>query len=466
MKKLLAVLLALVLALSCTLAMAETTDTVATTDTAATPTFSGLTIESTYDVNREALTNLLTQMGLDESIVKIIDTVAAIADEAGEKLVIAHDGLQAEVLLKDTSLVNVLALFSQSDVTLGSNLVPNYALKISFEEIGAMLMNAIQEQAEAEEFLDMETLMNTLTAYSNDFISACSSAVIPGEAQQGDFVMDGISYNVKIPMKIDIPTIVDAYNNLVESLENDEIVQEALVKLALMGVNVEIEGDDGSLALTDPATLPAVNCEVYANIDESGKQYGPTQVSVYVTPAGETDPATVVNTKINGNNYIVDVQLPSANTSVIFNMDTDPADPLGVNCRLDAYVNDFYLGFAAVTASNDQAITFDAYAYVQDTEKAIAEEHGTITMNGELTLGLADGATVLTLADVTGESGENAISGVAMDLLFNGLGNVLTTANNLMPDEVGFISNLVTSLMGGGSEEAQPAADANAQPAA
>ena len=71
MKKLLALLLALVLALSCTLALAETTETTSTTDTASAPVFNGLTIESEYDVDREALKNVLTQFGLDESLVTI-----------------------------------------------------------------------------------------------------------------------------------------------------------------------------------------------------------------------------------------------------------------------------------------------------------------------------------------------------------------------------------------------------------
>jgi hypothetical protein len=52
MKKLLAVLLALVLALSCTLAMAETTET---TETPAAQPFQGMTIESEYTVDRDAL---------------------------------------------------------------------------------------------------------------------------------------------------------------------------------------------------------------------------------------------------------------------------------------------------------------------------------------------------------------------------------------------------------------------------
>jgi len=472
MKKLLAVLLALVLALSCTLAMAESTDTAATTDTTATPAFPGLTIESSYDVNREALANLLTQMGLDEGLVKIIDAVAAIADEAGEKLVIANDGVQAEVLLKDNTLVNVLALFDQTDLTLGSNLIPNYALKISFEEIGEMLLSKVQEQNDILNSLDVPAIQEALTNYINDYINTCTAAIIPGEVQQGDFVMDGVSYNIMMPMKVDLPTIVDATNELIYNVSNDETIQTALVQLALMGVEVNFEGVEDGYTIVDPAYLPAVNVEVYMNMNEKGEQSDPTQVNVTVVPAGETAPATTVITKVNGNNVTVDCEFISGKdkANVIYAMDRDPQDPFGVNCRVDAYVNDFYLGFAAVTASNDQAITFDAYAYVQDTEKAIAEEHGSITLNGEITLGVADGATVLTLADLTGESGENALSGVVMDLLFNGLGNVVSTASNLMPDEVGLISsvvnNLYTSLMGGESEAAQPAADADAQPAA
>ena len=84
MKKMLALLMALVLALSCTLALAETAQTTETTDPTSTPAFNGLTVESEYDVDREALKNTLAKFGLDESLITIVDTIAAVFDQSGE----------------------------------------------------------------------------------------------------------------------------------------------------------------------------------------------------------------------------------------------------------------------------------------------------------------------------------------------------------------------------------------------
>ena len=452
MKKMLALLLALMLALSCTLALAETT-----TEAAPAQAFNGLTIESEYDVDRAAVSDLLTKLGLDESIVKILDTVAAILDESGEKVVIANDGFQAEMLLKGASLVNLVGKISNTGITIGSNLIPNYALSASFDELGTMVLSSMQEQADVASSLDMPAIEEALNGYMNEYISSFTAALIPGEVQTGDFVQDGVQYNTMMPMKVDLPTIVEATNTLIYNLSNDETIQTALVQLALMGVNVKFDAVEEGYTIVDPAYLPAVAVEVYMNVDANGQQNGPTQVSVFVVPAGETTPATTVYVKVNGNNVTVDAQFVSGkdNINATYAMDRDPQDPFAVNARLDVYVNDFYFGFAGVTASNDQSITADAYVYVQDTEKAIAEEHGAITLNGALTLDVSDKATVVTLSELTGDS--DASSGLAMDLLLNGLGSVLSTATQAMPDEVGFLTNLVTSLMGG-SDTTQPAA--------
>ena len=438
MKKMLALLLALMLALSCTLALAETTEA------APAQAFNGLTIESEYDVNRAAVSDLLTQMGLDESIVKIIDTVAAILDESGEKVVIANDGFQAEMLLKGASLVNLVGKISNTGITIGSNLIPNYALSASFDELGTMVLNSMQQQADVVSSLDMPAIQEALNGYINDYANTCAAAIIPGEVQTGDFVQDGVQYNTMMPMKVDLPTIVEATNTLIYNLSNDETIQTALVQLALMGVNVQFDAVEEGYTIVDPAYLPAVAVEVYMNVDANGQQNGPTQVSVFVVPAGETTPATTVYVKVNGNNVTVDAQFVSGkdNINATYAMDRDPQDPFAMNARLDVYVNDFYFGFAGVTASNDQSITADAYVYVQDTEKAIAEEHGAITLNGALTLDVSDKATVLILSELTGDDASDATSGLAMDLLLNGLGGVLSTATQAMPDEVGALMSL------------------------
>ena len=145
MKKLLAVLLALALALSCTLAMAETTEAAPAADSQP---FPGLTIESEYDVDRDTLKAALGKMGMDESIITLIDTLAAIVDQTGEKVVIANEGFQAEILMKGNSLLNLVGLANDKGLTFGSNLIPNYALSLSFDELGDMIAGALQQAAE------------------------------------------------------------------------------------------------------------------------------------------------------------------------------------------------------------------------------------------------------------------------------------------------------------------------------
>ena len=130
MKKMLAMLLAMLLALSCTLALADTVEYQG---------FQGLTIQSEYDVNVDALNQLLTGMGMDENAMTAIDAIASILDEAGEKVVVSSQGAQAELLLKDTSLINLVALVGESGITLGSNLVPGYAVRISPADLLRML---------------------------------------------------------------------------------------------------------------------------------------------------------------------------------------------------------------------------------------------------------------------------------------------------------------------------------------
>ena len=458
MKKLLAVLLALMLALSCTLAMAETTETTQATETAAAQPFPGMTIESEYNVDRDTLKTVLVKMGMDEAMITLVDTIAAIVDETGEKVVIANNGFQAEVLMKGNSLVNLVGLINDKGITLGSNLVPNHTLDITFEELGAMVYQAIQ-QAQAEDptnGLDLVGLQKVVTEYVNDFTMTCSTeALTTGTPEQGEFEYDGNTYNIKVPMEVSLPVVLEATKELIENLQNDETVQTALLQLALNGVNVDL-GDTDSLDEIDPATLPVVKVEIYATVDENGTQSGPSLVGVYVVPVGETTPATTVYTTVDGKNVKVDAQFVSNGdtTDVVFAMDCDPNDPFGTNSRLDINAGDFYTGLAVVTSSNDDSIRFDAYGYLQDTEKPIITESGSIIMNGALTLGVSDSATKITLADLTGEKAGDVVGSLMSDLSGSAI-SILMTAYNSVPE----IGAIIGQIMGGGSDAAtEPAA--------
>ena len=462
MKKLLAVLLAMLLALSCTLAMAETTEAAPAADNQP---FPGLTIESEYDVDRDTLKAVLGKMGMDESIITLVDTLAAIVDQTGEKLVIANEGFQAEILMKGDSLLNLVGLANGKGMTFGSNLIPNYVLDLSFDEIGDMLAAALQKAAEDAEkqaaedptqYLDMAGLTQVMTEYFNDYVTTITTdGIIPGTPEQGEFEQDGDTYNTKIPMDISLPVILDATKAFISNLENDETVQTALLQLALSGVNVNIE-DTSELDEIDPATLPVVKVETYMTLDDNGNQSGPTLVAVYVVPVGETTAATTVYTKVDGNTVKVDADFVSNGDTiqVAFVSDRDPQDMFGTNSRMDVYAGEQYFGCAVVTSSNDESIQYDAYLYLNDTEKPIVTDRGSIVMNGALTLGVSDSATKISLADLTGDKAGDVLGGLMNDLS-GGAVSILMTAYSAVPE----IGAIVGQLMGGGADAAtEPAA--------
>lgn len=452
MKKLLAVLLALALALSCTLAMAETTEAAPAADSQP---FPGLTIESEYDVDRDTLKAALGKMGMDESIITLIDTLAAIVDQTGEKVVIANEGFQAEILMKGNSLLNLVGLANDKGLTFGSNLIPNYALSLSFDELGDMIAGALQQAAEeADENdptkgLDMASLTQVMTEYFNDYIlTITTDGIIPGTPEQGEFEQDGDTYNTRIPMDISLPVILDATKELISNLENDETVQTALLQLALSGADVKIS-DTSELDEIDPATLPVVKVETYLTLDDNGNQSGPTLVEVYVVPVGETTAATTVYTKVDGNNVKIDATFVSNGDTiqVAFVSDRDPQDMFGTNSRMDVYAGELYFGCAVVTSSNDDSIRFDGYGYLQDTEKPVITESGSIVLNGALNLGISDSATRISLADLTGDNAGDVLGGLMNDLS-SGAISVLMTAYSAVPE----IGAIVGQLMGGASE--------------
>ena len=432
MKKALSVVLALVLALSCTLALAET----GTVEEAA---FQGLTVQSEYDVNREVLMYALALFGLDEYTIGIADTVAAVIDEAGEKAVLAPDGFQYELLLKGTSLVNLVAQLSETGLVASTSLLPNYAFSVSMEEIGQALQSVVT-QAESLQALDTDALAQAITGYTNTFINTCAAAVTTGNPEQGDFVLDGIKYNVKVPINVDLAAILNGYVSLFSALSKDEAVKTAIETLKGMGVNITLP-EEGDLTSVDEASLPTMAVDAYMFIDEEGNQSDTVDVVFSVTPAGSNEAATIGDVLVEGGDVRVIAQFLTAGLNVAC---TVKKAENGGSARLDIDYNDVYVGFATVCDSNDASTAVDGYVYLIDSENPVFTSHSTITLSGALTLSAdGNGKTVVALSDLTGKDAEEATGGMVMDFLFNGLGGLLSTAGELMPDETGIISTLM-----------------------
>ena len=440
MKKLLAILLAVLMALAGMAALAEGGDALDAPAEAAG--FQGLTLTSDIDVDRDVLANVLTTFAVPEDVSGIADNVAAVLGEAGERLIITGEGAEYALTLKDRDIVNLVGTLDENGISLASNLVPNYVLTVSAETALQALME-LQQKMGLSEDIDMTAAQEAFDGYFDEFIEACSSAVIFGDPVEGDYVMDGYQFNIMVPVEVDIEAIATAAQNFVNQLKEDEAVQAAIEALGEKGLQVDLDAADDKLNVDE---LPTMTMEAYMNMDEQGNAGDTTMVvfDVYAPGAEEgADPATVGDVLVEGNKVTVNLQFVSADNSQL-SVSYLPDDEAGTEIRVDAFVKEMYFGFDMRYTMGD-VIVLDADLFVLDDQNPLASEHCELTMGGELTLSAdGEGKTVLALEELMGDESDEALGGLVSDLTGNGLGGLISTALEAMPEEIGAIAGMLT----------------------
>lgn len=445
MKKMLALLLALLMALSCTLALAETTEEAPADAAAALPTAITLTSKTTID--REVLAADMAAMGVADSFIQLADAVAAIVNETSERLIFADNGIEMALTLKDTDLITLVGEVSDEGISLGSSLFPSYVLNASMETVGAALQN-IASASEELSSLDTQALTQALTTHFQAFATSIMGAVSYGDPELGDYVMDGISYNVMVPVNVDIEAIINALNTLQAELDADETVQSALKTAEKYGLTVE----SGEPMSTED--LPTLKLEAYMNMDENGNTGDTTDVVFNVYPAGSEEPATSGDVLVQGNNVRVIAQFASQEENgspINLYYELNPNET-GNEQRLELDIQGLYLGFVSSFSQQD-VITADCDFYFMDSEKPVLSERTTIAMEGQRTIALNDGSKeVIAIEDLTDEEKS---ADVSQKLIADVSGNIfplIMNAASAMPEEVGA---LINSFASSDSEEAE-----------
>ena len=444
MKKLLATLLALVLALSCTLSLAET---------AGAPALPTCTVTGSYTVDREVLAAALAAFGADERTAAVADAVAAVMNELGERLIVADNGVEIALSLKGTDLITLVGELTDDGVSLGSSIIPSHVLTVSGETIANALQSAGGETGSALAGLDFNALGEAVGSHAETFANSCVSAVTYGGPVPGDYVMDGISYNVMVPINVDMEAIMNALDTFMNAITADENVQAAVKQLEDKGFNFSA---DNSEPLADEP-LPKLDFEAYMTMDEEGNTTGATDVVFKVYPPESEEVATMGDVLVEDDRVRVIVQI----------FDTEDADATPVNVmyevnsidggqqhHMELYVNDMYFGFVCSVAVKD-AVTIDSEVYVLDSEKPLLCENVVITQDGQRTVALNDGSKqVIALEDlIEGENAESLRNTLMMEALFSGIGGIVAGASEAMPEEVGALMSLFTGSDGEPAEE-------------
>jgi hypothetical protein len=440
MKKLFAMLMALVMALSCTVALAEEAP-------------QGVTITSELVIDRDAARNLMNQFAQDPSQAELIDAMAGIVGSLRSQLVIADGGAQLDLFLVDSLVLSCAGVLTEDGLAVASTLFPSYAITVTPDTISELLEKYASQagvsngELTPEIMATFQQLSEAGAGYVNEFVAACQGAITYGDPEMGEFTSEDMTFNSHVPMEIDVQAMVDAVKTLADQLANDEAVQSSLQTLQGMGLNVNTDFDTSSLE--GQANVEATG-DIYMNIDDQGNQVGATLVLVYVVGGeGENVSTTNVSVLVNEGEVYVGVDMPEAQTNL--NISVVPDSENGIAVRLDADAQDNYFGVAFTLALGD-VVSADCYIYLFDDENPLVSGNLTVQQGGARTLDVTDSSkTVVAFEDLMNDSEGEVSGGLFMDILFNGLGSVTSAATDALPEEV---NTLMGAFMGGnGAEE-------------
>ena len=422
MKKLFAMMLALAMLLSCTAAFADA----APADEAPLIVMP-LTIYSQTDIDRDVLALDLAAMGCDESVLLKADTVAAVLTEADERLTLDENGFQWDLILSGRDIFTVAGEITDAGFVLGSNLFPNHVFSFSNEEMDSMarsVSSKYKEETRAMERIDVDALARAITPIFDKFITAGLSAFKGGEEEKGEFSLNGVSYNTKAAVDVDVAALSSALTQFYKDLLADPTVAVTIAQFDRSGKYTKTVEK-----AIDPANAPALHLEAYTNVDDEGDQSGPVDTTFTLTPAGKKDPALKGDVLADGEDVTATVQCLTADINMTY---TSRKIEAGHVYKVALNVNGMYFGCQAEVGEKDEKYN-DTDIYFLDPQNKLIRQSSTMTHEGERTFDLSKG-TPVSLTDLTSKK-RSVLAGLSTDAMI-GMASISAAASEALPEEV------------------------------
>ena len=436
MKKILALLLALVMALGCVGAVAEET---AGENTIALPSFT-VAFEST--LNTDAVAALLPMFGIDEATAAQVQPILTLLANTNGQLVFADNGVQLDLGLKGQNILTIAGEQTEGGFALASDILPSYVITLANETIESILQQFTAQTEDAMAGVDMNALAEKLTGYFMEYAAAVTGAVKPGDPEMGEFTFEfedgSLTFNCRMPIDVDMETIKTATLSLVEQIKNDENVASLISALENMNIPVEITDNP-------EVVIPEVTVYAYTNVDEEGNSTGEaTMVTVETTAEDQTVNVTVL---VNGQSVSVFVEIPEQGTVNVYVEPTESGlsvsvemDAAGIQCAEDIEVS-----------VGENGLVLESETYFMDMENAITTDVVTFAMGGERTFAVQDeNKTAIAAEQLMADSEGEIIGALMADVMSNGLGALIAKVSEVMPEEAGA---LMTLLSGGQAAE-------------
>ena len=323
MKKFLALLLALVMALSCTAALAEAPafqlpDLMEVLDQAL-ESAPAMTLQENFTVNEDAVKNLLAMFGAPEQVQSIADLALSFVNNLGEKTVFADKGIQYDLQLKDQAVCSLALERTAEGFALVSNLVPSYKITVKEETVRALLgqlteqINAVLSKVNMEQ---IQAAFMKIMQYAQEAAEKMQSVISMGEPVKGEYEFDGMTFNTCTPVNMDVKAYAEIMTDYVKNLMTDETIVGMLTSLqeVIPGMTLNLPSEE-ELAeqLTIPEDqLPVIEAYAYTNTDENlNVLSNDTYATITAATQGENPEELKLAIFVSEYNGFVDVQAPS-----------------------------------------------------------------------------------------------------------------------------------------------------------
>ena len=213
-RKLAALMLALVMVLGCAAASATSVDVA-------------------VKVDGEAVKGLLGGFGMPEEMQAPVDTIAGLLSALDVKVVTEPDGGEITLGLAGTEALKAGFASTEDGLAFVSTLIPNYILTIRRETVQQMLqevlakipgLGAIMGAANGESA--GFAVPESLSAYVQKIMMAVMGGMVTGTPEQGEFVFEGLTFDTKAPMSMDMPKVTESLKTTLDEMFQDESILE------------------------------------------------------------------------------------------------------------------------------------------------------------------------------------------------------------------------------------------------
>ena len=454
MKKLVALLMALVLALSCTAAFAEEA-------AAATGTMTGLSVA----LDENYVKSLAGAMDPDGSLgyAQAADAFLQVLDNLGIYVVEEGDLAHVSVELNETVIANLTAAADDTGVSIVSSLFPHYAIRAEGVSFSDMLIPSytINDQSFTQE--EMTAMLQQLSAvvapYWEDALAI--SAQIQGAVNEdgsatsvittknvaalwsawstrlsSDFAMQGILQSVLElvnegqPEQLTLPELMQSVQSAVDELN----AQEENVMCAVTVYEDEAAGSQHIII----NAMDSLQLQLSSYVNENNHACMDITLMTNSSESGEAESwEDIYNAITSGENT----------EDLLLGVTIEITDSETVDAQLYAYVDGekWQLAFG-VTGATEQ---FNGFAYLS-LDPGMGLDDGLVTLNVvSLDLGepldiAAPSLEGLTVLDAS-TMGEDEANLLLADLQNYGLATLITNAQTAMPEQVALLLTLLTS---------------------